>query len=92
MKVLRYFVDLWARFSSWYALRRDTIERLEARIDHLQRTHRLELLERDEMLAIKDRTILLMAMAHERNRSIIAADMAVNARVAADAVERPRGN
>lgn len=92
MKVLRWFVDIWIRLSNWYATRREATERYEARIEHLTRTHRLEVLELREMLVIKDKQIKILALAHEQHRSIIAADMALNARTAADAAEGQRGN
>ena len=83
MNVLRWFVDIWLRFSTWCRTRRDTIERLEARIEHLQRVHRVESEDLRDQIKIKDKQIALMALAHERHRSIIAADIAVNARARA---------
>lgn len=85
MGLLRYCVDRWLRFSVWWSTRRDTIARLAAEIERLNRLHQQEVDALSGQLRIKQEQVAAMAEMLEHIRSITKANLALNQRTIAEA-------
>lgn len=86
MRILRWFVDTWARFQNWYASRRDTIAGLQAEIERLKADHRREVDDLRGQLAIEQKHSEIFAKLNSVHVSLIEAEIAIQKRREADAL------
>ncbi len=87
MSFFRWFVDIWLRFSVWYEGRRDTIAGLHAEIARLRREKQLSDEDYRGQIKMQAQQIEAMAELHQKLRSHIKADIALNNRIAAEATQ-----
>jgi hypothetical protein len=88
-RTIAYIIDTYLRWSNWVASRRDTIGRLQERIEQQQHDHAREIVALRGEIVIRDQQIKLMALTNEQQLGIIKRNIAVLAREQAEA-EAPK--